>query len=387
MKLPLPALKTPQHTAFKILYAVILTSAVCLFLPYPVVSALLIAGAGFILLTPFLRQKILIYKGSVTAFVFLTVTGTVAAFNGNITGLLRTCVFAAMMIVSIAARSFATRGFFEKTLDFICIGGCGSTVVSIIEYVIHHDDPHYRSQAFFTNPNFFGTALTFVILICAYKAATVTNHAIVYYAVALFNAIGLFLCGSMSLWLVAFVGILLTLIFTKRYRLLAIFLSIAAAAVAVILLVPGMIPRLNELSATVDNRKAIWSFAIENIKDSPIFGRGFYTYKFLYNKLHTVREIYPAAMAHSVILDSLLCHGIVGVTLIGITLVQFFRSVFACRKQLKAQNKPSPISGFIIAVSIAVACYGLMDTTFVWVQTGMILMLISSGLGVEEREI
>lgn len=387
MKLPLPALKISQQTAVKVLYAIILTSAICLFLHYSVISALLIAGACFILLVPFLRQKILIYKGSVLVFVFLTVTGTVAAFNGNITGLCRTCVFAAMMLVSIAARSFATRDFFEKTLDFICIGGCGSTVISIIEYAVHRNDPHYRSQAFFTNPNFFGTALTFVILICAYKAATVKKHTAVYYAVAVFNAIGLFLCGSMSLWLVAFVGILLTLIFTKQYRLLAIFLSIAAAAVVAILLVPGMIPRLNELSATVDNRKAIWSFAIENIKDSPVFGRGFYTYKFLYNKLCTVQEIYPAAMAHSVILDSLLCHGIVGVTLIGAILAQFFRSVFACRKQLKTQNKPSPISGFIIAVSIAVACYGLMDTTFVWVQTGLILTLISSGLGVEEREI
>lgn len=387
MKLPLPALKCSDKTALTIIHAILLISAICLFLPYYIISAFLVVSGCLILLIPYLRSRILVHKGSVTAFVFLTVTGIVAACNGNIIGLGRTFVFAAMMLVVMAARSCITRDFFEKTLDCVCIGGCGSTVISIIEAVINRGDPLYRSQAFFTNPNFFGTALTFVILICGYKAATVSRGTAIYYAVAIFNAIGLYLCGSMSLWLVAFIGILLTLVFTKRYRLLAIYLSIAAVAVATVLLLPGMIPRLNELSATIDNRKAIWSFAVENIKKSPIFGRGFYTYKFLYDKLHATQEIYRASMAHSMILDGILCHGIVGMTLISITVVQFFRSLFACRKQLKAQNKPAPISGFIIAVSIAVACYGLMDTTFVWVQTGMILLLISTGLGVEEREI
>lgn len=382
----LPLLKISDEKALKLLHYALLVTAVSVFLPYVVVSVILPVTAACILLISCLRNKILVHRGSVTVFVFLAVTSVVALCNGNFVGLRRTLVFASMMIVTFVARSCMTRDFFEKMLNFVILGGCCSTVVSIVEAVICRDDPLYRSKAFFTNPNFFGTALTFVILICAYKAATGAKHPAVYYAAAIFNTLGLYLCGSMSLWLVAFLGILLTLILTKQYRLLAVFLGIAAVALTAILLIPGMIPRLNEVSDTVINREKIWLFAIENIKDSPVFGRGFYSYKFLYDKLHETQVIYPAAMAHSVILDSFLCHGAVGVALIITAVTQFFRSVFVCRKKLKTNGMERPISGFIIAISIAVACYGLMDTTFVWVQTGMILMLISTGLGVEERE-
>jgi hypothetical protein len=134
--------------------------------------------------------------------------------------------------------------------------------------------------------------------------------------------------------------------------------------------------------------KGITSFDSRKIgsnTDSGIFGRGFYTYKFMFNRLKDTEFIYPAAMSHSVILDGFLCHGVVGMSIITTAVVRFYTSLFETRKQLKIEGKDRSISGFILAVGIAVSLYGLMDTTFVWVQTGMILLFFTAGLGVEDK--
>lgn len=382
---PIKAVIDNNELGQKLLKTALLLIALVLYLPYAYVSSLIIATALLGLCWQFFRKSLLKYKGSVLAFIFLTVTALVALFNGNFLGFRRTCVFVAMLGISTAARSMMTRPFFEKLLDTVVIGGLLATIHSVIEFIVNRNMPNYRSQAFFTNPNFFGTALTFCILICAFKAATNAKRVWLYYCAAVFLALGLYISGSMSLWLVALIGILLMLIFLKNYKLLAIFCSIVAIGIVAILLIPGMIHRLDELSATIRNRVQIWEFAIEQFRTSPIFGRGFYTYRFLYNQLHETRDIYPAAMSHSVILDGFLCHGVVGMSIITTAVVRFYTSLFETRKQLKIEGKERSISGFILAVGIAVSLYGLMDTTFVWVQTGMILLFFTAGLGVEDK--
>lgn len=382
---PIKAVIDNNELGQKLLKTALLLIALVLYLPYAYVSSLIIATAIFGLCWQFFRKSLLKYKGSALAFVFLTVTALVALFNGNFLGFRRTCVFVAMLGISAVARSIMTRPFFEKLLDTVVIGGLMATIHSVIEFIVNRNMPNYRSQAFFTNPNFFGTALTFCILICAFKAATNAKRVWLYYCAAVILALGLYISGSMSLWLVALIGILLMLIFLKNYKLLAIFCLIVAIGIAAILLIPNMIHRLDELSATIDNRLQIWDFAIKQFKTSPIFGRGFYTYKLMYNRLKDTEVIYPAAMSHSVILDGFLCHGVVGVSIITTAVVRFYTSLFETRKQLKIEGEDRSISGFILAVGIAVSLYGLMDTTFVWVQTGMILLFFTAGLGVEDK--
>lgn len=359
--------------------------ALTLYLPHISVAIFISIIAILGLFFPFFRNSLFKYKGSLIAFTFLIVSALVALVNRNFVGFLASGAFVAMLFVSAAARSIMTRSLFEKLLDCMVIGGCLSAVHSVIELIVNHNIPNYRSKAFFNNPNFFGTALTFCILICAFKAATKAKRVWLYYLATFVLALGIYVSGSMSLWLVAFVGILLILIFLKNYKLLAIFCLIAAIGVAMILIFPSIIHRLNELSATIKNRVRIWEFAVEQFRNSPIFGRGFYTYRFLYNQLRETKDIYPAAMSHSVILDGFLCHGVVGMSIITTAVVRFYTSLFETRKQLKIEGKDRSISAFILAVGIAVSLYGLMDTTFVWVQTGMILLFFTTGLGVEDK--
>ena len=357
------------------------------FLPHPILAGLMVLTAVFILCTPYLRAKILNCKGSLTAYIFLSISTVIAAFYGNYIGFESTLVFIAMLTVTLVARAVITRNLYEKVFDYLLLSGCISTGVSIIEYLIMSQQIEgYRCRGFFTNPNFLGISQTLVILICGYKAATVTNKVYYYYISAFINALGLYLCGSMSLWVVALLGITLTLILLKRFRLLAIFLLIASAVALILIIIPDSLPRLGEMPHTLYLRERIWRFAITQIKEAPLFGRGFYSYRFLYNAYKDIMDVQKASLAHNLIIDGFLCHGIVGMSLITTAIAKFYLSMFATRRQLKKQKKDRSISGFVIAVAIAVSLYGLIDTTFVWVQGGSMLLLITTGLGIEERE-
>lgn len=387
MKLKIPSADCNDQKAFEFLRIILRILPFALFLPHWLTSAFVVAAAVGVLRIRRLRARLLKHSGSVITFGFLLLTSVVAAINLNYIGFVRTLVFAAAVCIVFASRSMMTGALFEAVLDRTVMGGCAATLVSVVEMIIHIKKPGYRAQSFFTNPNFFGVAIAFVILICVYKIANKKNGETFYFVAAVMCAVGLFLCGSMSLWVVIFLGAVLILSFSRNYRLLAILLSVAAAVVCLVLLVPHLVPRLEEVSLTIYNRKLIWGFALDNIKKSPLFGHGFYSYKYLYNMMKDTQYIYPASLAHNVVLDSLLCHGVVGTAILTVAFVQYYRSCFSCRKKRKALGERSPIFEFIIAMSITVGFYGLIDTTFVWIQTGTIILLIYAGIGAEENEL
>lgn len=367
---------------------IILACALSIFLPYYITSIVVgVAGLTFCIL-PGTRDKIFIHKGAFTLALFTLVTAVVSVVHKNYMGLLRTGVFAAMMVIFFVARALATKIFYERLLDLICAGGTVSSIGAVIELILHKGDRFYRSSALFVNPNFFGAAIMLTILICAYKAVVRNKNAKLFYFVAIVNAAGLYACGSMALWGVLFIGILILLLLNHEYRLLAIFFGVAATVLVTIVLVPQLIPRLNEISATTENRVIIWEFAIEQIKKAPVFGRGFFSYRFLYYQLSPGRpEIYKAALAHNILLDCMLSHGIVGTALIGIFMGQFVKTVFECHDGLKSRGDSYVITTFIAAVAGSCAFYGMIDTTLIWVQNGMILLFIASGIGVDERRL
>lgn len=375
---------TVAHLAHRLIYLI----ALCSFLPIYVSGAVIMIISVSFAILPGTRSKIFDKANSVILTAFILLTGIVALCYGNYTGLLCSGVFASMLIIGAVARSLATKHFFEGLLNCFIVSGVAATVGCIIERVVHKDDPTYRCQGFLMNPNFFGAAIAFVILVCAYKAVTRARALPLYYAAAVFMAISIYLCGSMVLWLVIFIGIFLLLCLSHEYRLLAVFMGVVAMAGIAIVLVPGLIPRLGEISQTTDNRVLIWSFAIEQIKEAPVFGRGFLSYHFLYNQMVAARpELYKAAFSHNLLLESLLSFGIVGTLTIGAYFVTFFKSIFKCHDELKSRNHSYIITTFITSLFIAIACYGLMDTTVINVQTGMMIFLLCSGIGVDEREL
>lgn len=365
----------------------ILIAAFSCFVHYNVARIVVGAVGALFCLLPGTRDKIYSEKRNIILTVFTVITSVVAIYYGNYTGFVRTLVFAAMMVIFSVTFKIITKGFYELLLNVICVGSSLATAYSIVEKIVNEPKiAGYRCEVFFSNANFFGVAVMFAILICAYKVVSRVKHYYVYYIVAVFNAVGLYLSGSMSLWIIGAIGIVLLLIFNHDYQLLAVFLGVAVVALVGIILIPEFLPRISEIGGTTDNRIKIWSFAIEQIKKTPIFGHGFFSYKHLYNTLSPTRpDIFKASLAHNLLLDCLLCHGLVGTSLVGIYLGDFIRGMIICHDSLKKYSKKYSHIIFATASAAAIACYGLMDTTFVWVQTGMVFLFIVSGIGVDER--
>lgn len=350
--------------------------------------AVIYATALIFLILPGTRDKVFIHKGSLVINIFILITFTVALINKNYLGALCALSFFAMTIVAFVTRSIATKRFYEKLLDVIVLGGCTATLISIIERIINYNVPSYRCTTFYPNPNFFGLGVTLAVLVCAYKAVNRTKRVYIYYLAAIFNAVGIALSGSMSLWLVAALGIVILLAISHEYKLLAIFTLICITVLIIIVLIPQFLPRIDQIGATTDNRVLIWNFAIKHIKEKTVFGFGFFGYKHLYNTFSASDPtIYKASLSHNVIIDSLLCHGIVGTLLIITFIIRYIGDLFYCHTCLKAKKEKYTIIKFIVAVLACILCYGMIDTTMIWVQTGMVILFIAAGIGVEERKI
>lgn len=366
----------------------IILCAVSCFTHFNAARVVIYISAILFIIIPGTRDKIFVHRGWPIICIFTLITLSVALIYSNWVGALCALSFFAMMVVAFVTRSIATRRFYQKLLDSIIIGGCLATLGSIIERIINYSIPGYRCTVFYPNPNFFGAGVTLVVLICAFKAVSRAKRVYLYYIAAVFNAVGIYLCGSMSLWIIAAIGIVILLTLTHEYKLLAVFLGICVLVLITVILIPQFLPRINEMGDTTDNRITIWNFAIKHIKEKPIFGRGFFSYKYLYN-LYSPSDptIYKASLCHNILIDSLLCHGVVGTLLILSYLVQYIRDVFDCHIVLQERKSDYTIIKFIISVAAAFFCYGMIDTTVIWVQTGMIILFIASGIGVEQRKV
>lgn len=336
---------------------------------------------------PETRKHFFDYRGSKLICLFLFITGTVAAINLNVLGFLAALMCLGMLIFANTARAYMTPKFFESIIDFICAGSVFAGIYCIIEFIVMRQvDADYRSMAWFPNPNFYAATVMLVITLCAYKVTRLGWKAWPYILVAFLNAAGLYTSMSMSLWLVALIAVTILLICTRKYGLLALLWGAVAVVVVLIFTKPELFERITHIGGTTRNRVKIWKFAIEQYKEVPLFGRGFFSYHHLYEKYHEVRKIFKASLCHSIYLDSMLCHGICGTALAGTFFFRYLQDLAAARRGMKAKGLHRPITGMLIGIFIALACYGLIDTTLVWIQGGTILLLLAAGgLGVEEK--
>lgn len=367
----------------------ILLSVLSCFIYFWVARVAIVASVLTFFFLPGVKKSVFLHKSSYLLLLFAVLGTIVSLCYVNIYGIVSYPMFFAIMCFCAVARAIATREFFEKILDTMCIGGCIATAIAIVEKILYIPNFSIRVQAGFPNPNFLGAALMVVVFVCIYKVVNKAKNTWVYCTVAVVNAVGILLCGSMSLWVVMAIGAAVLFVLNKNNKMLIALLGAITVVILALFFVPQIFTRLDEVSLTTQNRINIWSFAIENIKTAPIFGRGFFSYKYLYNQVSATRpEIMQVSLAHNLLLDSVLCHGVVGTGILVTYLGIYFKNLINCRKILKANNQSRTLNSFIIAVCIAIICYGFIDTTFIWVQSGGVLLLIMiAGLGADENEI
>jgi O-antigen ligase len=325
---------------------------------------------------------IFVHKGSTILIVFFGYVLIIPFLYKNWMGLIVGAGMIMAMIFGLFMRSVMTKELYERVLHLICILSLTSAGYAMLErlFNIVFDSRHsHRIASVFSHPNYFGTIVGTVIIICAYKILTIQGNKVFYILVGLVNVVSMYLCKSMFVWVEVFVGITVLLVMLKYYHLLLVWLSAALLGILAIFgLDLPIIPRLSDMDTTIYLRERIWALAVKQIKATPLFGHGFLSFSYIYDSSYK-KNLIPHA--HSIYLDMVLNFGIVGSVLILWFLGKYYLTLLYTR----IKEKNTVITSLIIAVSAAALLHGAIDLTLLWIQTFPLFLIILSGLGAEEK--
>lgn len=352
------------------------------FLPYYLTAAALIAASVYILVCG--KGKDAFAKnGGVWIILFILYSAVVALCYGNFVGVACSVGLLLLIYIAIYARRVLTPTSFERALDLCCICGPITGLLCFLEYFYHlfrttSPTEEFRCELYYFNSNYLATVLGTVIIICAYKVVMRKGNPIPYFAAAALTALGAYLSGSMFVWVEVLIGCAVLLLVSRQNQLLSILFLLAGTGMIILYFIPGLIPRIEHAEGTTNNRIMIWEVCLDAIKKTPIFGRGFLTY---FHIKDDYVGSYNSTHAHNILMELILSFGIVGTLPITVYFINYFKRVFLCHG---AQSKHHA-SILIIALTAAQLVHGIIDLTFMWVQTGLLFCLIMGGIGIEER--
>lgn len=357
-------------------------AAASVFLPFYLTGAIIVGLAVYLLLSPRTRHRIFVHDGSLFLLPFFALILVVPAVYGNWVGLAGGIGLILILIIGLFVRSAMTRDIFEHMVTLVCLLSVPITLVAIIEKLLMqpHFDGLYRCFTVFMNPNYFATIIGTVIILCGYKVVSHQGHPFLFYGIAAFDLISIYLCGSLFVWVEVFIGVAALLLFLRRHRMLSALLLAAGLFCIMLYCMPDLIPRLSQSHITTERREEIWSTAIRAIGDAPLFGHGVMSYAFVY---HNYPGSYPTTHAHSLYLDPFLNFGVIGTALMLVYFVKYYKKVLYCLKE----NSCSKIAILICSVTLATLVHGATDITILWIQTGLLMVLLMGGLGAAERNL
>jgi O-antigen ligase len=347
-----------------------------------VAGILLLSLCLYIALNKNTRKYIFVHNGTKAMKMFFAYILVIPLLYGNWLGLVVGICMILALEFGLFLRSVMTRELYEKTLSIVCILSLSSSIYAIFENVITSLINHktHRAAAMFFHPNYYGTIIGTVIIICAYKILTNQGSRKLFYAIAVTNILSMYLCKSMFVWVEVFVGVMVLLVVLKRYRLLSLWLSAGAVGCLMIFgFKLNVIPRLSDVGDTTMVRLRVWNAAIQEIIKSPFLGHGFMSFLFVSPKYYNGQLVLHT---HSIYLDMLVNFGIVGTVLFVWYFVKYYASVF---KQCFRMKNPM-ITSLILAVTAADLVHGCTDITLLWIQTFPLFMLVLSGLGAFEQK-
>ena len=262
-----------------------------------------------------------------------------------------------------------------KAMDICCTASIVPFFYAIVQKFVF--GPEFRSTAGLLNANYYGTVIEFVVLICVWRILQEPEKKNFFIPLIIINVIGVFLCDCQSSWLSIVLSLTVLLFLSRREKAGAVFCTIAAVIIIFGLTVPGILPRLYKMPQTVATRMDIWETALCGIQAHPLFGQGTLSYWFSYARYGGGYETYHS---HSLYLDPFLNYGIVGVALFGYFFFRIFQQIY------RNFRKPCfrDCSSLAIAATSAVLVHGVTDTTLLWIQTGMLFLLLLAVSGFRE---
>lgn len=362
---------------------IITYTAASIFLPYILTAIILAFISIYIIVNKQTRQLVFIHKGTSVLKLFFIYVLAIPFMYGNWTGFAIGIGVIFALILGLYLRSIMTRDLYERILTMICTLSLTSAGYAMTETFVNYffDGSHsHRISAVFSHPNYFGSIVATVIIICAYKVLTSQESKWFFIMVAGFNVVSMYLCKSMFAFVEVFIGVAIMLVMLKKHKLLAAWLTAAAlGAILIFILRFNLIPRLNDVEVTIMLRQKIWKQAWEQIRQYPLFGHGFMSFRYLFDTAYHNRQI---PHSHSIYLDVLLNFGIVGTVLFLWYFIKYYIAVIV--NYFKKHN--TTVASLIFALTGAALVHGATDLTLLWIQTLPLFLLILAGQGTQEKE-
>lgn len=354
--------------------------------------------------------KVILFHTNYLLYIFAIYMSVLAALNNNTLGLITSGFFYLVVIYVTYLRYKMTKVIFE-TLMVICgIGSMFSLYYCTINFYttstfrlfaffikfipipyayITRIADNIRSTSTFVDPNYYGNISAIIAVISVFyilqsirnlkKNKTGYMVKIVFYLVVLgVNLYGLHLTQSRSSYLALIAGIAF-LILTFDFRLF-IGLLIPIVLIIVFKFTPilHLFPRLDSLGVSASTRLKIYDVALQEIRKSVFFGKGFYTLPLLYPKSSAGYNIH----AHNMILELFLSSGLVGVSILGARLITLVWHPI--RKWIKKDVYYMPLALGILALEIA---SGYTDAVILFPQCFILFSLVLMSLEANDDKI
>ena len=316
--------------------------------------------------------------------VFCLLTSAIAFISGNLLGGVCGIGILLLMLFIFYFRTVINKRLFELLMDacsiisLFCFGWAMMEYCRIIDRLNYsflqlkvENSPKDRINSTFFNANYYAMMIEFIVLICVYKMMQVkTLRRIVFYVVTIVcNLFALYLSGSRTAWIPFVVTIPFMFLINKRFIYFTTSMAGIGGAGLLLLLEPKLMQRAT-IFQDFAKRSNIWETAIKGIQAHPLLGEGPLTYFHIYKQYHG----HPTQHAHSIYLDPILSHGIIGVILAGIYFAGNLKEVYLLLKRRIDLRLFSLISAFILTILI----HGILDYTVYWVQTGLMFLIVLS---------
>ncbi len=307
-----------------------------------------------------------------------------AVVYGNYLGAVVGVGLVLLLFFAVYLMKAMTAEIFERATSLACMGSVFAALVAVVEKLVYvfypqiAENKDLRCASVFFNPNLFGTAVVFVILICLYKIISRRGDRKLCIICIAVNLVSMVLCGSLLGMAELAVGVLFLFIFSGNKIAVALFSVGAASGVGAVCLYPQLLPRIFEASESFNLRYRVWQLSVMLFKQTPIFGRGIFTYmtespKYVGADLGF--KVWVTTCAHSLLLDSLLCLGIVGTVLI----VGFAVHLYVPVVKSRVKKCDKAVTALAFAMTAGVLFHGIFDETITWPSVAVLFFLILAG--------
>lgn len=348
---------------------------ISLFFPFYISVAVVSVVAVMTMVSYRMRSKALESPFCKPLLGVLIIPFFVSAVYNNYLGMLYSMLVLAAIICMFYLRSVMTRLLFDRMLDTACAASMICVAVALLQKVaVFSTMPDYRPVSVFSNANYYGMMIEFIVLIALYRLFTNPRERGLYCVVIVSNLVGLYLCASMSSCMGLLCAVLVMLYLKKCYKCMGFFLAAAAFFALASLLVPAIFPRVESIDTTFGQRLSIWAAAVQGIRSHPLLGMGPTSYQLIYKMF----DGYQTFHSHNLLLDTLLNYGIVGAGVMGLYLFVQCKVLL-----LRFHNRIcTDMNILLTAAFTAVLVHGMTDVTIFWIQTGMLFLILFSSTGI-----